>query len=104
MDQHTNGFLEKYSTDELASADIINVVATDLMMPLTSLSETEKKRVDKIVTHISGAQWDKYMSDDDISQTRFEFNVARWAGEEWFQSRETFYRYSEGLKATKSVG
>ena len=39
IDNNANAFLEKYSTDELADADVITVLATDPMIPETTLSE-----------------------------------------------------------------
>ena len=44
MDESANSFLEKYSTDEEAAADVIKVHATDVMMPQTTISEEEIKK------------------------------------------------------------
>lgn len=104
IDEQVGKFLSKYSTEELATQDVITVFATDFMMPHTTLSEAELARVDEILSYITNSEWDRYMSDDDINQSRNEFNVARWAGEEWFSSRDVFLKYAEGLKASKGVG
>ena len=52
-------------------------------MPLTTLSEVELIKGGEILEKLSGGEWGKYVSDEDINQSRFEFNAARWAGEEW---------------------
>ena len=74
------------------------------MMPETSLSEVEMSQINKILKTISDSEWNNYLSDLDIDQERSEFNVARWAGEELFQSRDIFYRYTEGYKFDQGVG
>ena len=63
MDESANSFLEKYSTDEEAAADVIKVHATDSMMPLTTISEEEMKKIEEALTYLSGGLWDTYMSD-----------------------------------------
>ena len=73
-------------------------------MPETTLYETELLRIKEILTHISGSQWDIYMSDEDVSQQDYEFVIARWAGEEWLVDRDVFYRYTEGYKERKGIG
>ena len=74
------------------------------MMPETTLLESEFARINEILTHISGSEWDIYMSEEDLSQKDYEFVVARWAGEQWLVYREDFYRYTEGYKYLENIG
>lgn len=68
MDEHAYSFLRKYSEDDaLVRADEIKVKATNPMMPETTLIVAEFDRIDAILTHISGSQWDIYMSEEDVS-------------------------------------
>ena len=105
MDEHAYSFLRTYSEDdELIKANEIKVKATNPMMPETTLIVAEFDRINAILTHISGSQWDTYMSDEDVSQKDYEFIVARWAGEQWLVHREDFYRYTEGIKYLENIG
>ena len=82
LDEHAYSFLAKYDSDELVKADIINVIATDPMMPFTTLTMSEQIRINTILTHISGGSWDEYVSEYEPDET-YVSRVARWAGEEW---------------------
>lgn len=100
MDEHAMKFIKMYSaeSDRLSHESLIPIIATDPMMPLTTLTEGEKLRVDEILNHLSDNYWGAFTSDSVVDLTRQQFNVARWAGEEWLESREFVYRYSKGLR------
>ena len=105
MDEHAYNFMRKYSgNDDLVRLDVILVKATDPMMPETTLSEKEADEGFAIIRHLVGDLWDKYMSDEDINLTRFEWNVIMWIGNEWLQSEDVFNRYADGIKAFDTVG
>ena len=66
-------------------------------MPFSTLTEVERARIDEILNQISGDLWKVFILYSEIELNRDQFNVARWAGEQWFQSRELLYRYKKGI-------
>ena len=60
------------------------------MMPHTKLSEQDIKNWESIVDHLVGSYFDRYLSDEDINLTRFEWNLVMWLGEESFPSLDLF--------------
>ena len=106
MDEFATKFITKYSadSDKIARENIIPVIHTDPMMPKTELSEKDYRDWKAIVDHIVGDVYWKYLSDDDITLDRFEWNLVMWLGEEFFPSLDLFIQYTEGTNFNNGVG